>query len=82
MIRILAFSFHLLLGEVENSLRYFNKCVESGTGVCLDRRIVIDSADGIQKAQVLHFFLSFFCDGDVKTYLILYSSIYQLVIIA
>ncbi|KAK9922123.1 hypothetical protein M0R45_030603 [Rubus argutus] len=50
-VQMRAANFHLLLGEVENALRYFNKCVESGTGVCLDRRIVIDSADGIQKAQ-------------------------------
>ncbi|XP_062002722.1 uncharacterized protein LOC133720442 [Rosa rugosa] len=50
-VQMRAANFHLLLGEVENAQRYFNNCLESGTGVCLDRRIVIDSADGIQKAQ-------------------------------
>ena len=63
MIRILVLSFHLLLSEVENAQRYFNNCLESGTGVCLDRRIVIDSADGLQKAQVLHLLLSNICEG-------------------
>ncbi|KAM1109689.1 hypothetical protein EV2_009391 [Malus domestica] len=42
---------HLLLGEVENAKQYFNKCSESVNGVCLDRRIVINSADGLQKIQ-------------------------------
>ncbi|KAL6145189.1 hypothetical protein ACLB2K_055877 [Fragaria x ananassa] len=50
-VQMRAANFHLLLGEVENAQRYFNNCLEFGTGVCLDRRIVIDSADGIQKAQ-------------------------------
>ncbi|KAL6138056.1 hypothetical protein ACLB2K_063342 [Fragaria x ananassa] len=50
-VQMRAANFHLLLGEVENAQRYFNNCLESRTGVCLDRRTVIDSADGIQKAQ-------------------------------
>ncbi|XP_024922352.3 uncharacterized protein LOC107431637 isoform X1 [Ziziphus jujuba] len=42
---------HLALGEVEDAIKYFNKCLESGADVCLDRRIIIDAADGLQKAQ-------------------------------
>ncbi|XVE95885.1 hypothetical protein REPUB_Repub02eG0173700 [Reevesia pubescens] len=42
---------HLLLGETENAIRYFNKCLGSGADVCLDRRITIDAADGLQKTQ-------------------------------
>ena len=79
MIRFLGLSFHLLLGEVENAQRYFNNCLESRTGVCLDRRTVIDSADGIQKAQVLHLFLSYFWDGGCKNFV---NPVYQFVIIA
>ncbi|PWA98638.1 ribosomal protein S7e [Artemisia annua] len=30
----------------------YNKCLESENIVCLDRRIAIDSVDGLQKAQV------------------------------
>lgn len=45
-------SCHLQLGEVEDALHYFNKCLESRVGVCLDRRITIEAADGVQKAQV------------------------------
>ncbi|KAK6244223.1 hypothetical protein QUC31_010632 [Theobroma cacao] len=42
---------HLLLGETDIAIRYFSKCLGSGAGVCLDRRITIDAADGLQKAQ-------------------------------
>lgn len=42
---------HLLLGETENAIRYFSKCLGSGADVCLDRRITIDAAEGLQKAQ-------------------------------
>ncbi|KAL5546407.1 hypothetical protein UlMin_006094 [Ulmus minor] len=42
---------HLVLGEIDNALQYFNKCLESGAGVCLDRKIILDAADGQQKAQ-------------------------------
>ncbi|KAK2651926.1 hypothetical protein Ddye_011782 [Dipteronia dyeriana] len=42
---------HLVLGEVENAMQYYNKLLESGAGLCLDRRITIEAADGLQKAQ-------------------------------
>lgn len=45
-----------MLGEVKDAMKYFSNCLESGGGVCLDRRIIIDAADGLQKAQVLHLF--------------------------
>lgn len=46
-------SCHLLLGEVENAKQCFNKCMESGNVVCLDRRVIVEAAEGLQKAQVL-----------------------------
>nr|KYP52002.1 DnaJ isogeny subfamily C member 7 [Cajanus cajan] len=42
---------HLLLGEVENAQQYFNKCMESVSVVCLDRRVIVEAAEGLQKAQ-------------------------------
>ncbi|KAL3028495.1 hypothetical protein AAZX31_03G117000 [Glycine max] len=42
---------HLLLGEVENAQQCFNKCMESGNAVCLDRRVIVEAAEGLQKAQ-------------------------------
>lgn len=48
-----SYSCHLLLGDVENAQQRFKNCFETGAGVCLDRRIIIDAADGQRKAQVL-----------------------------
>lgn len=42
---------HLVLGEVENALQYFHKCLKSGGDVCLDRRTTIEAANGLQEAQ-------------------------------
>ncbi|CAK7342656.1 unnamed protein product [Dovyalis caffra] len=50
-VQIRAANCHLQLGEVEDALHYFNKCLESGAGVCLDRRTTIEAADGLHKAQ-------------------------------
>ncbi|OWM78929.1 uncharacterized protein LOC116197602 [Punica granatum] len=50
-VQIRAANCHLVLGEIENALSCFNKCLESGANVCLDRRLIIDAADGLQRAQ-------------------------------
>ncbi|KDP26095.1 hypothetical protein JCGZ_21128 [Jatropha curcas] len=50
-VRIRAANCHLELGEVEKAQYYFSKCLESGAAVCLDRRIAIEAADGLRKAQ-------------------------------
>ncbi|ESQ52872.1 hypothetical protein EUTSA_v10016164mg [Eutrema salsugineum] len=42
---------HLVLGELGSAVQYFNKCMESASSVCLDRRTTIESAEGLQKAQ-------------------------------
>ncbi|KAM5549592.1 dnaJ [Rosa sericea] len=49
--RVRAANCHLLLGEVEHALKYFNECLESKNDVYLDRRVVIECVDGIKKAQ-------------------------------
>ncbi|KAM7505390.1 hypothetical protein LguiB_004294 [Lonicera macranthoides] len=50
-VHIRAANCHLVLGEVEDAIQYFSKCLESGNEVCLDRRITIEAAEGVQKAQ-------------------------------
>ncbi|CAH1451304.1 unnamed protein product [Lactuca virosa] len=42
---------YLLLGEVDDASYYYNKCLESEEIICLDRRIIIEAAKGLQKAQ-------------------------------
>ncbi|KAF8006969.1 hypothetical protein BT93_K1079 [Corymbia citriodora subsp. variegata] len=50
-VQLRAANCHLILGEVENALKYYNKCLATGADICLDRRLVIEAADGLQKAQ-------------------------------
>ncbi|KAL2535029.1 Uncharacterized protein Adt_08380 [Abeliophyllum distichum] len=42
---------HLMLGEVEDAMQCYKKCLESRIDVCLDRRVTIEAADGLQKSQ-------------------------------
>ncbi|OMO81785.1 Tetratricopeptide TPR-1 [Corchorus capsularis] len=44
---------YLALGEVENAMRYFRKCIHSGSDACVDRKIPVEASDGLQKAQKL-----------------------------
>lgn len=50
-VQIRAANCHLLLGEVENVQWCYNKCLESSKVVCLDRRVTVEVAEGLQKAQ-------------------------------
>ncbi|WCJ33415.1 Heat shock protein DnaJ with tetratricopeptide repeat [Euphorbia peplus] len=48
-VQIRAANCHLMLGEFEEAEQYFTKCLASRDDVCLDRRITIQAADGLQK---------------------------------
>ncbi|MED6146959.1 hypothetical protein PIB30_117413 [Stylosanthes scabra] len=50
-VQMRAANCHLLLGEVENAMQCFSKCMESGNAICLDRRVVVEATEGLQKAQ-------------------------------
>lgn len=45
-----------MLGELDDAIQCFNKCLESGGGICLDRKLTIEAAEGLQRAQVKIFF--------------------------
>nr|GMD84483.1 DnaJ homolog subfamily C member 7-like isoform X1 [Ipomoea batatas] len=49
--KLRAATCYLLLGEVQEAMQYYKSCMESRTGVCLDRRIAIEAANGLQKAE-------------------------------
>lgn len=53
-VKLRAANCHLLLGEFQEAIKYYNSCLESGNDVCLDRRIIIEAADGLQKAQKVY----------------------------
>ncbi|CAL1409659.1 unnamed protein product [Linum trigynum] len=50
-VQLRAASCYLALGEVENASNFFKKCLQLGSDVCVDRKIEIEAADGLQKAQ-------------------------------
>lgn len=50
---VLSFSScYLALGEVEEALQHFKKCLQPGSDVCVDRKIMVEASEGVQKAQV------------------------------
>ncbi|KAL4334862.1 hypothetical protein GQ457_07G043330 [Hibiscus cannabinus] len=52
-VQLRAANCYLALGEVENAMEYFRKCLQSGTDVCVDRKVAVEASDGLQKAQKL-----------------------------
>lgn len=52
-----------MLGELEEARQHFSKCLASGDGVCLDRRITIQAAEGLQKLEVC-ILLLLYSEGD------------------
>ncbi|KAK4412913.1 DnaJsubfamily C member 7 [Sesamum alatum] len=42
---------YLVLGEVDDAIQCYSKCLSLGSDVCLDRRVTIEAADGVQKAK-------------------------------
>ncbi|KAL8236679.1 hypothetical protein R6Q59_017760 [Mikania micrantha] len=41
---------HLVLGDIDDALCNYKKCLDSGM-VCLDRRLTIEASDGLQNAE-------------------------------
>lgn len=46
------YSCHLALGEIDEAMKYFKKCLLSERDGNLDQKILIEASDGLQKAQV------------------------------
>ncbi|KAL8514660.1 hypothetical protein ACS0TY_013663 [Phlomoides rotata] len=50
---------YLVLGEVEDAIICYTKCLSDGTSICLDRRVTIEPADGLHKAKAKSSFAIF-----------------------
>ncbi|KAE9620250.1 putative DnaJ domain, acetyltransferase A, auxiliary subunit [Lupinus albus] len=50
-VQLRAANCYLALGEVGGASQYFKRCLQSGSDVCVDRKIVVEASDGLQKAQ-------------------------------
>ncbi|XP_072982402.1 uncharacterized protein [Typha latifolia] len=49
--QVRAANCQLALGEIEDALKYFRKCLKSNTDACLDPKIITEATDGLEKAQ-------------------------------
>ncbi|XP_019163459.1 PREDICTED: uncharacterized protein LOC109159802 [Ipomoea nil] len=43
----------LALGEIENASKYFMKCLQEGSDTCVDRKLLVEASEGLEKAQKL-----------------------------
>ncbi|KAK7312178.1 hypothetical protein VNO77_35856 [Canavalia gladiata] len=57
-VQLRAANCYLALGEVEDASQYFKRCLQSGTDVCVDRKIAVEASDGLQKAQKVSDFIN------------------------
>ncbi|PKI57723.1 hypothetical protein CRG98_021790 [Punica granatum] len=51
-VQVRAANCHLALGEIEDALQYYKKCLKAGVDVCADRKIAVEASEGIRKAQL------------------------------
>ncbi|KAK9055518.1 hypothetical protein SSX86_026602 [Deinandra increscens subsp. villosa] len=49
-VRLTAGNCHLVLGDIDEALRNYKKCLDSGM-ICLDRRLTIEASAGLQNAE-------------------------------
>lgn len=40
------------MGEAEDASKYSKRCLQSGTDFCVDKKIVVEASDLLQKTQV------------------------------
>ncbi|KAK9273943.1 hypothetical protein L1049_018755 [Liquidambar formosana] len=50
-VQVRAANCYIALGEIEEASRYFKKCLQSGSDVCVDRKILVEASEGLQKAH-------------------------------
>ncbi|XP_022854759.1 uncharacterized protein LOC111376064 isoform X2 [Olea europaea var. sylvestris] len=50
-VQVRAANCYLALGEVENATLHFTKCLQAGPEVCVDRKLLIEASEGLEKVQ-------------------------------
>ncbi|KAJ0511752.1 putative DnaJ domain, tetratricopeptide-like helical domain superfamily [Helianthus annuus] len=50
-VQVRAAHCYLAIGEVENATVQYMKCLQSGSDVCVDRKLLVDASEGLEKAQ-------------------------------
>ncbi|XAR60345.1 hypothetical protein NMG60_11033675 [Bertholletia excelsa] len=50
-VQLRAANCYLALGEVEDASLHFLKCLQSGSSACVDRKLVVEASEGLEKTQ-------------------------------
>jgi DnaJ family protein C protein 7 len=50
-VQVRAANCYLSLGEIENASVHFLKCLQTGSDVCVDRKLYVEASEGLEKAQ-------------------------------
>ncbi|KAK1426009.1 hypothetical protein QVD17_14676 [Tagetes erecta] len=50
-VQVRAAHCYLAIGEVENATLQYMKCLQSGRDICVDRKLLVDASEGLEKAQ-------------------------------
>ncbi|KAI4340532.1 hypothetical protein MLD38_025358 [Melastoma candidum] len=50
-VQVRAANCFLSLGEIDDALQYYKKCLQPGNDVCVDRKITIEASEGLQKVK-------------------------------
>ncbi|PSR90167.1 DnaJ subfamily C member like [Actinidia chinensis var. chinensis] len=56
-VQVRAANCYLALGEVEDASLHFMKCLQSGSEACMDRKLVLEASEGLEKAQKVSEFM-------------------------
>ncbi|XP_024984367.1 uncharacterized protein LOC112520288 isoform X1 [Cynara cardunculus var. scolymus] len=52
-VQVRAAHCYLAIGEVENASLQYMKCLQSGNDVCVDRKLLVEASEGLEKAQIV-----------------------------
>ncbi|PWA86756.1 heat shock protein [Artemisia annua] len=50
-VQVRAAHCYLAIGEVEKATLQYMKCLQSGSDVCMDRKLLVEASEGLEKAQ-------------------------------
>ncbi|KAK3023199.1 hypothetical protein RJ639_043664 [Escallonia herrerae] len=64
-VQVRAANCYLALGEVENASVHFLKCLQSGNEACVDRKLLVEASEGLEKTQATIFHSAYY-ETNVK----------------
>ncbi|XP_027079998.2 uncharacterized protein [Coffea arabica] len=56
-VQVRAANCYLALGEVDDASLHYMKCLQAGSDVCADRKLLVEASEGLEKAQKVSEFM-------------------------